>query len=228
MIALDLDALRFTATAAEQPPLVALIAQDAVTGEVLMLGWASREALERTLREGRLWFWSRSRRALWQKGESSGNALHVVTLAADCDSDAVLARVKADGPACHTGARACFHSPPTLRALDDVLAERAACAAEPGDAGGSYTVRLLRDRNLRLKKLGEEAVELALACAAEEPDRSRVASEAADLVYHALVACAAAGITAEDVLSALEARLGRGAALRSSATARARVTSSAS
>ena len=227
MSALDLDALRFTTATAEQPPLVAVIAQDAPTGEVLMLGWASREALERTHADGRLWFWSRSRRCLWLKGETSGNVLHVVSLASDCDGDAVLARVRAAGPACHTGARACFDSPPTLRALGDVLDERIA-RARTSDAADSYTVRLARDRNLRLKKLGEEAVELALACADDEPDAARVASEAADLVYHALVACAAAGVGVDAIVAELESRLGRAGVASSDATARARAVSSAS
>ena len=227
MSPLDLDALRFAPATAGQPALVGVIAQDALTGEVLMLGWANREALERTQSDGVLWFWSRSWQCLWQKGETSGNVLRVVALAADCDGDAVLARVRADGPACHTGARACFDSPPTVRALGVVLDERIARARAPG-AADSYTVRLARDRNLRLKKLGEEAVELALACAAEQPDPASVAAEAADLVYHALVACATAGVGVDAVLAELEARLERGSVSSSAATARARATSAAS
>jgi phosphoribosyl-ATP pyrophosphohydrolase/phosphoribosyl-AMP cyclohydrolase len=122
-----------------------------------------------------------------------------VSLHADCDNDAVLALVIPAGPACHTGARTCFAALPALAALDAAIAQR---AAEP--AGGGHTRRLLADRNLRLKKLGEEAVELALAC--ERGDAERVTVEAADLLYHALVACRASGVGAASVLAALAAR----------------------
>ena len=207
------DALDF----AKMDGLVPVVAQHWLTGEVLMLGYATREALDASLETGRLTFHSRSRDALWMKGETSGNTLRVVSLTGDCDGDAVLARVDPAGPTCHTGDRSCFGAPPTLRGLADVLERRKAAAdAEAGDgsegAGGSgrapssYTVKLLRDRNLRLKKLGEEASELAVACADE--DRERVKEEAADVVYHTLVAALAAGVSVEDVLEALEARRG--------------------
>jgi phosphoribosyl-ATP pyrophosphohydrolase/phosphoribosyl-AMP cyclohydrolase len=218
--------------------LVPVVAQHWLTGEVLMLGYATKEALDTSLETGQLTFHSRSRDALWTKGETSGNTLRVVSLTGDCDGDAVLARVDPAGPTCHTGDRSCFGAPPTLRGLADVLESRKATAdaertAETGDAargavggsedvggseavggsaaaGGSeaasssWTVKLLRDRNLRLKKLGEEASELAVACADE--DRERVKEEAADVVYHTLVAALAAGVSVEDVLEALEAR----------------------
>jgi phosphoribosyl-ATP pyrophosphohydrolase/phosphoribosyl-AMP cyclohydrolase len=178
---------------------VPLVAQDARTGEVLMLGYADREALLRSLESGELWFRSRSKGRLWRKGERSGNALRLVSLHADCDADAVLARVVPAGPSCHTGARSCFGAAPTLVAVADAITARAGAPA-----GESYTRRLLDDPNLRLKKLGEEATELALACAAG--DRARVAEETADLVYHALVACRGAGVGAEEMLGVLEAR----------------------
>ena len=225
----DLDAVAFEPARDGRPPLVAVIAQHARNGEVLMMGWADRAALERTLDDGRLWFWSRSRGRLWMKGETSGNVLRVEALALDCDGDAVLARVRPAGPACHTGERSCFGAPPVVRALADIIDARRAAAADGGDA--SYTVRLLRDRNLRLKKLGEEATELALACAAAESTAhgggARVADEAADLVYHTLVACAGAGIDVDAVLDRLAARLDDGAR-RTAATARERAISSAS
>lgn len=179
--------------------LVTVVAQDAWTGEILMLAYADREALERTLLEGEMWYFSRSRERLWRKGESSGNTQRLVSLHADCDGDAVLARVEPAGPSCHTGSWSCFSAPPTLAALAARLRDRAGRRPE-----GSYTVRLLADRNLRLKKLGEEAVELALGCAAG--DAERVAEEAADVVYHALVACLAEGVEPEDVLRVLEER----------------------
>lgn len=179
--------------------LVAVIAQHALTGEVLMLAWADRTALERTLADGVMWYWSRSRREHWRKGDTSGSVQRVVSLHADCDGDAVLARVLPAGPACHTGARNCFDALPTIAAVDAVIAER---AADPASTG--WTRRLLDDANLRMKKLGEEAVELVLACTGAEPDR--VADEAADLLYHTLVACTAAGVSADRVLARLEAR----------------------
>ena len=191
----ELDAVDF----AKGGGTVPLIAQDARTGEVLMHGLADREALARSLADGELWFLSRSKGRLWRKGETSGNALRLVSLHADCDADAVLARVLPAGPTCHTGARSCFGAAPTLVAIADTIDARTAAPAEE-----SYTRRLLDDPNLRLKKLGEEATELALACAAGAP--ARVAEEAADLLYHALVACRGAGVGAEEVLGELERR----------------------
>ncbi len=196
----DLDRLDF----AKGGGLLPLVAQHAATGEVLMLGFADRAALEATLRDGSLWFFSRSRRRLWRKGETSGNVLRVASLHADCDADAVLALVAPAGPTCHSGARSCFGAPPILQELADVLAARAA----DGDAA-SYTRKLLANPNLRLKKLGEEAVELALATTTGDP--GRVASEGADLLYHLLVACAGAGVTLEVVLDELMRRRSRSA-----------------
>ena len=208
----DIGSVAFAPATDDNPPLVPVVAQHARNGEVLMMGWSDREALERTLAQGRLWFWSRSRRRLWLKGESSGNELRVESLTLDCDGDALLARVRPAGPTCHTGERSCFGSSPTLVALADVIDSRRADAA--GGDGSGYTARLLRDRNLRLKKLGEEATELALACAEAEASAhgggARVADEAADLLYHALVACAGAGIGLDLVLDRLAARLDAG------------------
>ncbi|MFW6205897.1 MAG: bifunctional phosphoribosyl-AMP cyclohydrolase/phosphoribosyl-ATP diphosphatase HisIE [Gemmatimonadota bacterium] len=192
--------------------LVPVIAQHWLTGEVLMLGYATKEALDTSLETGQLTFHSRSRDALWTKGETSGNTLRVVSLHGDCDGDAVLARVHPAGPTCHTGSRSCFSAPPTLRGLADTLEDRRAAmdaragdrATRPDPSSSSYTVRLLGDRNLRLKKLGEEATELALACA--DGDAERVREEAADVVYHTLVAALAAGVDVDGILEALEAR----------------------
>ena len=194
----DLDTLDFRRCGG----LVPVVAQHADTGEVLMLAYASREALERTLAERVMWYHSRRRNALWRKGDSSGNVQHVVSLHSDCDADAVVALVRPAGPSCHTGDWSCFGALPALAALDAIIRQRAD-AATPG----SYTRRLLEDGNLRLKKLGEEAVELAMACHREEP--AAVAAETADLIYHALVACAAAGVDARAVLETLDERLGR-------------------
>jgi phosphoribosyl-AMP cyclohydrolase / phosphoribosyl-ATP pyrophosphohydrolase len=196
--------------------LLPVIAQHAHTGEVLMLAWANGEALERTLRDGVMWYWSRSRSALWQKGESSGNVQRLVSLHADCDADALVARVLPDGPSCHTGAWSCFDAPPTLAELDAVIGARAA-----GSEG--YTQKLLADENLRLKKLGEEAVELAVACAHGAGERA--AEEAADLLYHVLAACRATGVGLRDVLGVLAARRAVSAAAEGDAAAGGGTTS---
>jgi phosphoribosyl-ATP pyrophosphohydrolase/phosphoribosyl-AMP cyclohydrolase len=187
--------------------LVPVVVQHFTTGEVLMLGYGNAESMQRCNETGELWLYSRSRAALWRKGETSGNTQRIVSIAPDCDQDAVLIRVQPNGPMCHTGARACFADSPTLVALADVIAERAAAST-----GEGYTGRLLGDENLRLKKIGEEAVELVMACQAG--DKEKAAEEAADLWYHAQVACAAIGVSLADVLARLETRraTGRGRA----------------
>ena len=221
----DLDALDFDRGGG----LVAVVAQDAASGRTLMLAHANREALDRTLETGQMHFWSRSRRALWRKGETSGNTLAVRSLHADCDGDAVLALVTPAGPACHTGEGSCFGAGAAL--AEGPGAERApaqgpgaeSAATEAGRAasvllrldatlagraaerpGRSYTVRLLDDVNLRVKKLGEEGAELVAALAAHDGDR--IAEEAADLVYHVLVALRAEGLGLPDLAAVLRAR----------------------
>lgn len=182
---------------------VTVVTQDARTGAVLMVAAADREAVNRTVATGEMHYTSRSR-GLWRKGETSGNVQRVVELAADCDGDAVLARVVPAGPACHTGAVSCF-GPAALGA--DALGVLAAVVARRagGEAPeGSYTARLLADGNLRLKKLGEETAELVAALAVG--DRARAAAEAADLVYHVLVALQVAGATLDDVRAELSRR----------------------
>ena len=197
---LDLDALDF----AKGGGTVTVIAQDAVTGAVLMVAAADREALERTIATGEMHYRSRTR-GLWHKGATSGNVQRVVSLHADCDGDAVLARVEPAGPACHTGAVSCFGADAErgdeLSDLDAVIASRAGSVRTDGP---SYTRKLLDDRNLRLKKLGEEAAELAVACA--DADATRAAEEAADLFFHTLVALHAAGVTLNDVRHVLHQR----------------------
>jgi phosphoribosyl-AMP cyclohydrolase / phosphoribosyl-ATP pyrophosphohydrolase len=194
----DLDRLVF-----DERGLLPVIAQDFASGAVLMLAWANREALAATFATGELTFWSRSRDALWRKGETSGNVLRVRSLFADCDGDAVLALVEPTGPACHTGDPTCFGqgaSPSEgLAGLWTVLESRAAERPE-----GSYTTRLLGDPNLRIKKLGEESAELIAALVRAEPGAVR--AEASDLLYHLLVALLAAGVPLSDVLAELDAR----------------------
>lgn len=197
MIALDISSLDFS----KGNGLVTVIAQDAVTGVVLMVAHADRPALEITVETGEMHYTSRTR-GLWHKGVTSGNTQRVVSLSADCDGDAVLARVIPAGPACHTGTPSCFGegSSGALRDLNAII-ERRSTAPETGT---SYTRRLLDDRNLRLKKLGEEASELAVACA--DSDAPRATEEAADLFYHVLVALRAVGVSLSDVQGALAAR----------------------
>lgn len=173
--------------------LVPIIAQDERSGDVLMLAYADKAALTETQKTGFLHYHSRSRGQLWKKGETSGHVQNLVSLHLDCDGDAILALVHQEGAACHTMAPTCFAPPetppprPILSDLADVIESR-----KRNPTAKSYTYKLLSDKNLRSKKIGEEATELVLALATEGPDR--IASEAADLVYHVLVACAAEGV----------------------------------
>lgn len=198
----DLDGLDFEKSGG----LVPVVTQDARTGAVLTLAFADREALERTLASGEMHYRSRSRDELWHKGATSGNVQRVISLRADCDADAVLARVEPAGPACHTGEMTCFGAPATpaaavLSELAEVVDARARERPE-----GSYTVRLLDDENLRLKKLGEEGAELVAALARGRSEDA--AREAADLLYHLLVALRGSGVSLEDVLEVLRERRG--------------------
>ena len=201
--------------------LLPVVAQDSATGAVLMVAFANRDALEKTLTTGQMHYWSRSRNELWHKGATSGNYQDLVSLHMDCDADTLLARVSQRGPACHTGEPTCFgrigdkdvdaanlpdqSSIPYLP--EDVLPRLWATieerASQPPEA--SYTVRLMKDENLRLKKLGEELAELIVAMARE--DRKGIPMEAADLVYHLLVALKASGSTLNELLNELGSRM---------------------
>jgi phosphoribosyl-ATP pyrophosphohydrolase/phosphoribosyl-AMP cyclohydrolase len=185
--------------------LVPVVVQDRGSGDVLMLAYANAEALARTAETGLAHFWSRSRRALWRKGETSGNALRVREVRTDCDRDAVLMVVDPEGPACHTGARTCFGEDPA--ALAGVLAElqRVIAARAGASPEASYTARLLaKGPDHVLKKIGEEATEVVLAAKGDTDER--LAAEAADLVYHLLVALRQRGVGVERVLETLKAR----------------------
>jgi phosphoribosyl-AMP cyclohydrolase / phosphoribosyl-ATP pyrophosphohydrolase len=203
-VPLDLDSLDF----AKGHGLVTVVTQDAHTGAVLMVAHADREALEVTVRTGEMHYRSRSR-GLWHKGGTSGHVQRVVSLTADCDQDAVLARVIPAGPACHNGTVSCFRdealAADVLSTLDRTIAARRLASLDASAAPTpSYTQKLLGDRNLRLKKLGEEAVELATACV--DGDVERATEETADLMYHALVALQAVGGTLDGVRAVLAAR----------------------
>lgn len=192
--------------------LLPVVAQDFLTGEIRMLAWANRAAVEKTIETGRATFWSRSRSALWTKGETSGNVLEVEAILVDCDEDALIYVVKAHGPTCHTGARSCFFrhlvgdaaaTPTTvLTRLDAILAARREATAEK-----SYTKSLYDGGPAKIgAKLREEAEELAIAVERETDER--VVSEAADVLFHAMVALRSRGLGIESVLAELERRAG--------------------
>jgi len=206
MIELDVDKLDFT----KSNGLVTVVTQHAVTGVVLMIAHADREAIEKTMTTGEMHYRSRSR-GLWHKGATSGNIQRVVSLSADCDNDAVLARVIPSGPSCHTLSESCFGetalSADVFAELDRTISERASSLDRDSAPTTSYTQKLLRDRNLRLKKIGEEAAELITALA--DVDRDKMAEEAADLFYHLLVALRANGTGLDDVRSVLAKRAGQ-------------------
>ena len=185
--------------------LVPVVAQDHASGDVLMVAYANREALERTAETGLLHFWSRSRNALWRKGETSGHVLAVREVRADCDKDALLMVVAPAGPACHTGARTCFgDATPTgagrLEETRRVITERARERPE-----GSYTARLVgKGLDHVLKKVGEEATEVVLAAKGESGER--LAEETADLLFHLLVALELRGVALGQVMEVLKRR----------------------
>jgi phosphoribosyl-AMP cyclohydrolase / phosphoribosyl-ATP pyrophosphohydrolase len=198
-----LDTLRF-----DDRGLIPVVAQDAASGSVLMVAWANREALETTLRTGSMHYWSRSRGELWPKGATSGHVQELVSLHADCDGDTLLARVRQEGPACHTGEATCFGAVepvPDAVPAGDVLQELWAIleARDRERPEGSWTTRLLEDENLRLKKLGEETVELVTALVRGE---ARAGEEAADLIYHLMVALKGAGRNWSEVEAELRRR----------------------
>jgi phosphoribosyl-ATP pyrophosphohydrolase/phosphoribosyl-AMP cyclohydrolase len=191
--------------------LIPAIVQEADTGELLMLAWMNREAVEATLRTGQSHFWSRSRRTLWRKGETSGHTQHVQGVYVDCDADALLVQVHQDGVACHTGHRSCFFA--ALQAGDDtprahmlerlegIVASRVARAP-----AGSYVGALLaRGEAAVARKIGEEAVEVITAALGGEGDR-RLVEEVADLWFHTIVLLGQRKIPVSDVLEELARR----------------------
>ena len=187
--------------------LVPCVAQDWRTGEVLTVAYMNEEALARTRESGEVWFFSRSRNELWHKGETSGNFLRVKALRYDCDLDAVLALVAAEGPACHTGERTCFHNGDVeARAPHEALPEleRTLADRQRERPEGSYTVQLLDDPPFIGEKVMEEAEEVSRAAREETDDR--VDEEAADVLYHLIVLLRSRG---RDLADAEEVLLGR-------------------
>ena len=174
--------------------LRAAVVQDAESGRVLMVAWMDAEAERRTRESGEAWFWSRSREEYWHKGATSGNTMAVEEIRDDCDGDALILRVRPNGPACHTGSLSCF-----APALWRTIADRAQNRPE-----GSYTTKLLDEGVPAVaRKVGEEAVEVMVAAFSESD--GRVVSEAADLVYHLYVLLATRGLD----VAALEDELAR-------------------
>ena len=196
----DIDSLKF-----DEKGLLPCIVQDAETGRVLTLAYMNRESFAITVEEERTCFWSRSRKELWRKGETSGNFQHVVSMEADCDGDALLVRVKKDGPACHRGTDSCFDkedaaAPFSVDGLYALLQDRKEKMPE-----GSYTTYLFeKGLDKILKKLGEENTEVIIA--AKDRDKNETVYELADLVYHALVLMVESKITPEEVRAELASR----------------------
>ena len=187
--------------------LIPAVVQDSATNCVLMVGFMNREALEKTLADRRVTFWSRTRKRLWQKGETSGNYLEFVSAAADCDNDSLLVKAVPHGPVCHTGSFTCFgeESPSgntdVLRILEGTIRDRKSKMPE-----GSYTTKLFREGTPRIaQKVGEEGVEVAIA--AVLGDSNRLKEESADLLYHLLVLLQEKGIPLETVKEELRRRM---------------------
>ena len=185
--------------------LLPAIIQHVHTGQVLMLGYMNEEAAEVTVTSGKVTFYSRSKKRLWTKGETSGNHLTFCSAMLDCDRDAILVQAIPAGPVCHTGARTCFTDdlPATagfLGHLDRIIQQR---RAEMPD--GSYTTALFAEGSARIaQKVGEEGVELALA--RMKDDREEIANESADLLYHMLVLLSDADMALADVMEVLRQR----------------------
>ena len=172
----------------------AAIVQDVRDNRVLMLAWMDDEAERLTRETGEAWFWSRSRQRLWKKGETSGNTLEVEEIREDCDDDTLLLRVTPAGPTCHTGSRSCF-APELWRTVVERVRERPA---------GSYVASLANEGVARAaQKLGEEAVEAAIAATATD---GRLVEEAADVIFHLYVLLAVAGVDIDEVEAELVSR----------------------
>ena len=199
----EIEKLKF-----DEKGLIPAIVVDAETQQVLTLAYMNRESLAISMEKGLSCFWSRSRQELWLKGETSGHYQHIVSIPADCDYDALVVKVKKDGPACHTGAESCFHNPEMgeekapfrMEGLYDLLMDRKATLPE-----GSYTTYLFnKGLDKILKKVGEESTEVIIAAKAQ--DRAETVYEIADLAYHVLVLMANQGITVADIREELASR----------------------
>lgn len=202
---MNLDNLKF-----DENGLIPAIVIDEKTNKVLTLAYMNRESLEISMKEKRTCFWSRSRKELWRKGETSGNVQHIVSITADCDNDALTVIVNKDGPACHTGSDSCFNnlvwenedvqSPFSLDILMNMLVDRKTNKKE-----GSYTTYLFeKGIDKILKKVGEESTEVIIAGKAN--DRRETIYEIADLTYHVMVLMIQMGISLDDIKKELASR----------------------
>jgi phosphoribosyl-AMP cyclohydrolase / phosphoribosyl-ATP pyrophosphohydrolase len=183
--------------------LVPAIIQDYDTMQVLMLGFMNEEALEKTLKEGKVTFFSRSKNRLWTKGETSGNYLFVKEITTDCDNDTLLVKVKPAGPVCHTGSVSCFNEDPSkgfLYKLEQIVSRRI-----DENSKDSYTNKIFKQGiNKAAQKVGEEAVELIIE--AKDDNMTLFRNEAADLLYHLLILFKAKGVTLSDIETVLKDR----------------------
>ncbi len=201
---LNIDELKF-----DSKGLIPAVVVDCMSKKVLTVAYMNRESLEITLEEGTTCFWSRSRQKLWRKGETSGNYQHVMSITADCDKDALVIKVKKDGPACHKGTDSCFTNTVfrkrgyrdfSIQNLEDLLKSRKA-----NPPAGSYTSYLFeKGIDKILKKVGEESTEVIIAAKAD--DKKETIYEVADLAYHVMVMMVEMGITTEDILAELSSR----------------------
>lgn len=206
----SLDRLRFG-----EDGLIPAVVQDADGGAVLMVAHMSRESLEKTLDTGEAHFWSRSRKTLWRKGETSGNVLRVRSVVADCDGDCLLVRASPVGPTCHTGERSCFFDAlmgePRPAELGDVLGRLARTLRERHRTRpeGSYSAELFERGTKRIaQKVGEEAVEVVIASLESGASHQALAEESADLLYHLLVLWEDVGLAPTEIAEALRNREG--------------------
>jgi len=207
---MDVNQIQF-----DERGLVPVVTQDAKTGEVLMLAYMNREALDLTISTGKVHYWSRSRQKLWQKGETSGNYQILKSISYDCDGDAILVKVEQKGNACHTGQFSCFHhqiyktddssipQPEKISILEEVYAVIQDRVKNPKE--GSYTNYLFNSGlDKMLKKVGEEASEVIIA--SKNGIASEVRYEVADLLYHILVVLVEQGISLEEIFEELRSR----------------------
>ena len=201
MSQINFDEIKF-----DERGLVPAIVQNAETREVLMLAYMNQESLARTIETKHTWFWSRSRQELWHKGATSGNTQEVVSLALDCDGDAIVVLVKPAGPACHTGSVSCFNITQDenlgslLSRLYQLIGDR-----ERQRPAGSYTTYLFDEGiDKILKKVGEESAETIIA--AKNDDNGRLVAEVSDLIYHLLVLLVARGVSLEEIANELKQR----------------------
>ena len=203
MVDMDINSLKY-----DENGLIPVVVTDFYTKEVLTLAYANRESLEITMKEGISCFYSRSRRKLWRKGETSGNFQHIVSITADCDGDALNYVVIKDGPACHTGNNSCFFNEVfktgngtfSVEGLMELIRGRKTEKKE-----GSYTTYLFeKGLDKILKKVGEECTEVIIA--AKDKNRGETIYEISDLIYHVLVLMVEAGIDTKDIIKELASR----------------------